>query len=402
MKKMLYPVRDQLVLILLSLPLGAATGAVCALFGRVLLLITDFRSEHYLFLLPFLGVAGAALVWCYGKFGGDAGKGMSLLYEVDQNKRTKTPLRLVPMVIASTWITHLFGGAAGREGVAVQIGGVLGNQLGSRIKIADAGRLMMIAGMAAGFGGLFRTPIAAAFFSVEVLTVGALELSALLPSLTAAYTACFVSGALGLGKFTVNVASEAELNLLTALKLVILGLAFGLIGRLFSHALAMLKRRFAAWIPNPVARIAGIGTVVGLLSVLGFGGRYSGLGTNLISAGFSGGILPWDFIAKLLFTVITLAAGFYGGEVTPLFSIGVSLGCVMAALLGLPAELCAALGYAAVFGSATRTLIAPICIGLEVFGFGHLPMLMIVCAAARLCSGKYSIYSLQRVLTREK
>ena len=388
--------KNTLILGLIALPLGLAIGAIDALFGRVLLALTAFRTEHVFYLLPFLGFVGVVIVWCYQKVGGTSSKGMTLLFEAGHGVTQDIPLRLIPLVMVSTWLTHLFGGSAGREGVAVQIGGTLAHGVGKRLPIPNAGRQLLIAGMAAGFAGLFRTPIAATFFALEVLTAGALEYSALFPALVASFTASACSGLLGLEKFTVALTDQVAFSAPLVGKLLLFGLLFGIVGGLFACTLHKLKALFALHLPNPLLRIFLFGAIVSGFSLLCWEGRYSGLGTNLIAMSFDSGIFSWDFALKFIFTVVTLAAGFQGGEVTPLFSIGASLGVLLGTLFGLPTAFVAALGYAAVFGSASNTLLAPMLIGGEVFGFAYLPYFFVVCAMAYLCNGSNCIYPLQK------
>lgn len=392
----LRPYRDTLLLGLVALPLGLAIGALDALFGRVLLALTSFRMEHASELLPFLAIAGAAMVWCYQIFGGTSGKGMALLFEAGQGKTDTIPLRLIPLVMGSTWLTHLFGGSAGREGVAVQMGGTLAHHLGKRLPIPNASRHLLIAGMAAGFAGLFRTPIAATFFALEVFTAGVLEYQALFPALVASFTASACSGLLGLEKFSVALTDTLPFSGALVGKLLLFGLLFGVTGGLFAWSLGKWKKFFAARLPDPLRRIFWLGVLVSVCSLLCWEGRYSGLGTNLIAMSFDTGIFSWDFALKFLFTIVTLAAGFQGGEVTPLFSIGASLGALLGTLFGLPTGFVAALGYAAVFGAASNTLLAPMLIGAEVFGFSYLSYFFLVCAIAYLCNGNACIYPLQR------
>lgn len=388
--------RNLLLLTLTAVLVGALAGMINALFGRVLLFITDFRTEHVYLLIPFLSISGVIIVWCYQKYGGQSSKGMTLIFETGHEMNDVIPLRLIPFSVLSTWLTHLFGGSAGREGVAIQIGAAIANGIGRHIRIQNCKKILLIAGMAAGFGGLFRTPIAAAFFAVEVLAVGILELDAMLPALAAAYTASYVSGLLGLEKFTIALADKVVFSGAFVLQLIVTGIVFGIIGGVFSMCLHKTKKILAKWFTNPIIRIFIMGLIISGLLLVCWGGRYAGLGTNLISMSFGDGIYSWDFVLKLLFTVLTLAAGFQGGEVTPLFSIGASLGAVLASLVGLPAAFVAALGYAAVFGSATNTLIAPMIIGAEVFGYGYFPYFVIVCALAYACNGNLSIYPLQK------
>ena len=230
MRERIQTYRNTLILGLIALPLGLAIGAIDALFGRVLLALTAFRMEHAYYLLPFLGLVGVVIVWCYQKVGGTSGKGMTLLFEAGHGDTQDIPLRLIPLVMVSTWLTHLFGGSAGREGVAVQIGGTLAHGVGKHLPIPNAGRQLLIAGMAAGFAGLFRTPIAATFFALEVLTAGVLEYSALLPALVASFSASACSGLLGLEKFTVALTDQVAFSAPLVGKLLLFGLLFGLVG----------------------------------------------------------------------------------------------------------------------------------------------------------------------------
>lgn len=303
--------------VLLAILTGVLVGIIDAVFGRGLLAISDFRTGHYLYLIPFLPFAGLLITWLYHHFSETSLKGMTLVFETGQKKREDIPLLLIPLVMSGTWITHLFGGSAGREGVAVQIGAALSHALGRRFHLPKDSRVMLIAGMAAGFGGLFQTPLAAVFFSMEVIFAGKIQYEALLPA---------------------------------------------------------------------------------LILFLLYNGRYSGLGTNLISAAFSGRtIYSYDWILKLLLTILTLAIGYQGGEVTPLFSIGASLGIVLGRILSISPVHCAALGYAAVFAGATNTLLAPVLIGLEVFGANNMVSFLIVCIFAYLVNGNKSIYGAQEV-----
>ena len=388
-----------IVFCLLAVGIGIITGGLDALFGIVLLKVTDIRENNPFWFIPFLAVAGLLIYFIYDRFGKETQNGMSLLFDRARNKRSEIKLRLIPFVTLSTWITHLFGGSAGREGVAVQIGGTLGSFTARNIHLENKNsvRILTITGMAAGFGGLFRTPIAAVFFATEVLSAGYLEVTALLPALIASYTASTVSGYLGLEKFTVSSDITFTIDYHTFLPFCIAAVSFGIVGGGFALLLRFTKKLFAKILKNPYIRIASAGAIISLFSLLLYCGRYSGLGTNLINASFSDGeVYYWDFALKFLFTIITIAAGFQGGEVTPLFSIGATLGAVIAALTGMPVVLFAALGYVAVFGAATNTLIAPMFIGAEVFGYQYMPFFFAACVIAYIFNGDNSIYTKQR------
>lgn len=389
-----------LLLCLLAAVTGILTGIITAGFGRVLLWIGTVRTAHLLWFLPFLPLAGILIVWTYQKYGKESGQGMGLIFDAANGKANHIPLRLIPLLIGSTWLTHLCGGSAGREGVAVQLGAAIAHGIGSRIpvfqRIPHAVQMLTIAGMAAGFSGLFHTPFAAVCFALEVLTVGKLEYRALLPAGLSAFSACLVSTALGLETFQVT-PSGTTLSPISV-PMLLLGIAAGLTGGLFTCLLRLSKQQAAKWLPNPIVRIGICGLGLTFLLYLCGNGRYTGLGTNLISLACNGEtVYCFDFLCKLLLTVFTLSIGFQGGEVTPLFAIGACLGAVLSPILGMPTVLAAALCYAAVFGSASNTLLAPICIGIEVFGFSYFPYFAVVCTIARLCNGNQSIYGKQTI-----
>ncbi|WP_236682964.1 MULTISPECIES: chloride channel protein [unclassified Streptococcus] len=375
-----------------SLFIGVSVGVVNTIFGRVLLFIGEFRSHYFLWLIPFLGVVGLVIIWFYHRLGLSLQKGMGLVLATGRKENNHIPLRLVPLVAISTWLTHLFGGSAGREGVAVQIGATLSHQIGKRFKLEDSSQIFLVIGIAAGFAGLFQTPLAAFFFAFEVLKLYKPKWWMTLPALIAALTASQTSHLLGLEKFThpldfVTISSQQWLALL------LLGIAFGYIGRMFIFLLKKSKFYLEKWVPNPFLKIFLGGIGLSILMILLFQGRYAGLGTNLIDASLnSQEVLAYDWLLKIILTCLTLAIGFQGGEVTPLFAIGASAGVIMAQFLGLPLALAAGLGYMAVFGSATNTLIAPIFIACEVFGYQYILLYAPVMVIAHLCNRKASIY----------
>ena len=386
-----------LKLIIAGIIIGLIVGIIDTIFGRGLLLIGDIRKEYLYYFVPFLALAGLLIVFIYQKFAGKTSKGMGLIFEVGHGTEKEIPLRLIPIVTVATWITHLFGGSAGREGVAVQLGATLSHRFNKYFNFPDKSKVFLVTGMAAGFGGLFQTPIAALFFGLEVLALGNLQLYALLPAIVAAFTASWTSSFLGLEKFTHIVNTTLSITPMTFVKFAILGIIFGIAGNLFVYLQSFLKKFASEKIKNPYYRIFIIGIFLSVILLLLHEGRYTGLGTNLIENSFSGEqIFGYDWILKLLLTTLTLAAGFQGGEVTPLFSIGASLGVVIAIFFGLPIEFVAAAGYISVFGSATNTLLTPIFIGGEVFGFNNLPFFVIIVIFAYLVNRKISTYGLQK------
>lgn len=380
----------------LALIIGIIIGIIDTIFGKGLILVGEIRNNYFWYLVPFLPIAGLLITWLYRHFNELSLKGMTLVFETGQQKRDAIPLALIPLVMICTWLTHLFGGSAGREGVAVQIGATLSHYFSRYFHFPKNGKVLLITGMAAGFGGLFQTPLAALFFAMEIMIVGKIDYEALFPALIGAFSSSYTSHFLGLEKFSVEITQSMSINnFKSTLLVIIIGLLFGLAGRLFSFSLAKLKEIFKKKFENPYKRIGFISIIL-VLGLMLFQGRYSGLGTNLIDLSFHQGTIQiYDWLLKLVFTIITLAIGFQGGEVTPLFSIGASLGIVLALIFHLPIELCAALGYVAVFASATNTLIAPMMISIEVFGGNNMMIFIIVCIFAYLVNGNQSIYGAQ-------
>lgn len=295
-----------------AIPIGLIVGAIDAVFGRTLLAIGSFRDAHLALLLPFLALAGLAIVFCYKKWGKNTGRGMSLVFDVGHGREEGISLRLVPLIMGGTWATHLFGGSAGREGVAVQIGATVSHWIGRKLPFKHPGNTFLLIGMAAGFAGLFRTPLAATVFALEVLVAGRLEYRALFPALIASLVASATSGALGLEKFEVALTATVALDATGIARLAILGVVFGIVGGAFAWCLAHAKTLAGRLAPNPYVRIGVIGAALSILLFVLWQGRYCGLGTNLISAAFANGatIYSWDWIAKFILTIVTLAAVF--------------------------------------------------------------------------------------------
>ena len=409
---------SQPVLVAVALVLGAIVGTLTAFFGQVLQRVGDIRDAHPLYWIPALALGGVAIVLTYRKFGKGSERGMGIIFDVAHGKEREIPLRLIPLIMATTWVTHLFGGSSGREGVAMQIGATLGHNISSKIHVENAPRILLVAGMAAGFAGLFQTPLAAIAISLEILLAGHLEMAALLPAAVAAFTACKVSQMFGESSviamndifpndITRIIWNDSGLDIYFILRLAVLGIIFGIVGGGFAKILHLSKKFFAEKFPNPVKRVAIMGIALSALLLLCWQGRYSGLGTNLTDMIFSGSaqdtansIYAWDWLLKMLFTIVTLSVGFQGGEVTPLFTIGATLGTAVATIAGVPLPLAAALGYAAVFGAATNTLFAPILVGAEIFGFDLLPAFFIVCTVAYVCNGGQCIYGQKKIRLR--
>lgn len=394
--------------------MAVTTGTACALFLWSLDAATRLRFQHpwLLFLLP---VAGMIVGWTYQRFGKSAEGGNNLIIDQIHQPGCGVPRRMAPLILISSVVTHLFGGSAGREGTAVQIGGSFASGFARWFRLGDSEvRLILMAGIAAGFGAVFGTPLAGTVFAIEVLSVGQMRSRALLPCLAAAIMGDWTCQAWGIGHthyhlmfMNDHVAPTLQFHLepLLLVKVIAASLAFGLGSALFSELLHDTSAYLKRVIPSPVWRpAAGALVVIALTYALGTR-DYLGLGV-LPETGSSVTIPslfnhdayhPWAWWWKLVFTVITLSAGFKGGEVTPLFFIGAGLGHALAAPLGAPTDLFAAMGFIAIFAGATNTPLACTLMGIELFGAANSAYFAVACFIAYYCSGHTGIYMAQRI-----
>ncbi len=381
-----------LALLGLAAAAGVIAGVLTAVFGHGVLAATALR-ERWPLLLVLLPAGGAAICAVYARWGGECGRGMALVFDAAAGRRDKVPARLVPLAVGATWLGHLLGASVGREGVAVQIAAAGASLLTPGLQAPRDKRRLLIAGVAAGFAGLFRTPLAATLFALELFHTGVAQYDALLPAAVAALPAAAVRGARGVRPAVVALGAEAPaFTVETLIALAVLGAACGLAGRLFVELLHGLKDRFGRWMPGAYQRIVLVGALVALFG-LATGSRYNGLSEGLPAAALAGGSLyAWDWLAKLCLTAVCLAAGFQGGEVAPLLTNGAGLGGVGAGPLGQPAPRGGGFGYAAVFAAGTNTLASPILVGLELFGGEYFGSFFLVCVMAYACNGGHSIY----------
>ncbi|MES2202274.1 MAG: voltage-gated chloride channel family protein [candidate division FCPU426 bacterium] len=398
----------------LAASMAIVVGSVVAFFLWLLDQATQLRFQNpwLLYLLP---LAGVVIVLAYQKFGGNAVRGNNLVMDEIHEPGGGVPFRLAPLVLFGTVGTHLFGGSAGREGTAVQIGGSLSSRIAAlfRLPASDA-QVLMMAGVAAGFGAVFGTPLAGAVFAMEVLALGAINYRAILPCLIAGVVADRTCAAWGiqhtdyhLGIFGISPTLSMDWILLA--KVALAGILFGLASVFFAemnHGLSSLMKRkiTRSWIRPVVGGLLLIGLTfaLGTRDYLGLGVRSQEPGgISILSSFVPGGVTSWSWLWKAVFTAITLSAGFIGGEVTPLFFIGAALGNTLAVLMGAPVDLFAGLGFVAVFAGATNTPLACTLMGVELFGGANLLPLAIACFVAFLFSGHSSIYLSQRLGRRK-
>ncbi|MDD2729108.1 chloride channel protein [Malikia sp.] len=382
--------------LLLAAGVALLAGSASALFLHALDWATATRLVNP-WLLAGLPLAGFAVGWVYLQLGGRSDGGNNLLIDEIHQPRQALPLRMAPLVLLATVISHLFGASVGREGTAVQMGGALADQLARAFKLAREERpVLLMCGIAAGFGSVFGTPLAGAVFALEVLAVGRLRHAVLLPCLVAALLADRIALFWGVTHSHYAVAPFGSLSLLQLAALLLAGVLFGLTARLFagaSHALAAQFKHRIAW--SPLRPLLGGCVIAAVAWILG-AERYLGLGLPVIQQAFEQPLPAWDFAGKLVFTAASIGSGFKGGEVTPLFFIGATLGNALAPLLRLPLDLLAAVGLVAVFAGAANTPLACTLMAVELFGAALGVPAAIACAASYLCSGPLGIYKSQR------
>lgn len=391
--------KQYLLLAVCGLVIGVLTGLGVTVFVKGFAYVTSLRAKWFAQLVPFLSLVGLVIVYLYQVWGGQSVKGLQLVFELGQGKEKALPKRMPLLAVISTWLTHLFGGSAGRTGVAVQIGAVIGNLLAPYLSIPDRQRVLTVTGIAAGFAGLFQTPWTATIFACEALVLGQFQLFAILPAFLAAWSATVTTQLLGVTSFRYALPQLVEFDIVLIFKVMLLGMIFGLVGDAFAIVLTKLRLGLPRLLPNPYYRILCMGSLLSVGLYLAHLGRYSGTGATLIEGIFAGqSPYPYDWLLKLVLTILTMSIGFQGGEVTPLFAVGASLGACLAPLLDLPVFLSAALGYLAVFGSATNTFLVPFILGVEIFGWDNAGWFALCAFVATRFNRQLSIYPFQLIL----
>jgi len=397
--------------ILLAIPAGLLAGTASAFFLWALEWVTNLRFEHgwLLFLLP---VGGLLIGLIYHHLGKDSEGGTNILLDQIHQPGGGVPVKMAPLVLVGTLVTHLFGGSAGREGTAVQMGGSLAGACGKFFKLRPENmRILLMAGVAAGFGSVFGTPLAGAIFAMEVLVIGRIQYEALIPVLAASLIGDATCSAWGIHHTSYRIAINPGGGDRAVLDFRLLGLTvaggaiFGLVSMFFSEFTHYLHQGWKKTIAfAPLRPVAGGLVVIALTYLLGTR-DYLGLGVHspdpnavtILSAFTPGGADTWSWWWKILFTAVTLSTGFKGGEVTPLFFIGATLGHTLAVLTGAPVDLFAGLGFIAVFAGASNTPLACTIMGVELFGSHYAVYFAVACFVAYYFSGHSGIYLSQRV-----
>lgn len=380
---------------LIAVSVGTLIGAIGAGFFHALSYVTEWRNT-YDFLLYLLPVAGLLIALMY-RYAPQSQKGTNLVI-ASIRQEGPIPPTMAPLIFVSTLLTHLCGGSAGREGAALQLGGSIAQTVGRGLRLKERDlNIITMCGMSACFAALFSTPLAASVFCIEVVTVGIMHYSALVPCVLSAITATYVGSLLGTHPESMHVENMVStLDLMTVLQVVALGALCALVSILFCRTMHTASH-LANKIENPYLRIlAGSALIIGITLLLGTR-DYNGAGMPMIELAVEGHAEPLAFLIKIVLTAITLGFGFKGGEIVPSFFVGATFGCVVGPLLGLDAGFAAALGLAAVFCGVTNCPIASLLLACELFGFAGAPYFFLVIAVCYPLSGYSGLYSTQRI-----
>lgn len=390
--------------LMIAVLVGCITGAASTLFSFVLKSVTNCRKENewMFYLLPVMGLI---IVYLYEKFGKDDGGTNQVLSTV--RSQDDVPILSAPLIFISTALTHLAGGSAGREGAAIQLGGSIANQLGRWIHLVgrwihldeEDRHVIVMCGMSAAFSALFGTPMAAAVFALEVVSVGVMYYTALMPCMIASLVASGFAAGMGVTPETFHVVDIPKLTIETGLKMGAIAVGCAVISIVFCMVLNGVAGAYGRWFKNPYVRVVvGSCLVIGITLLLGTS-DYMGAGAELIEKAVEEGqARPLDFFWKLVLTALTMRAGFRGGEIVPSFCIGATFGCMMGNWLGLSPSICAACGMAAVFCGVTNCPITSILIAFEMFGFKGVSFYLIAVSISYAASGYYGLYKDQTIV----
>ncbi len=383
--------------VIFSILSGLIVGLVATAFFFAMQSVTETRLAHP-WLILLLPAGGVLIVACYKVLHDEHDTGTNLVLSAIHSGE-EIPLRMAPLIFISTLITHLFGGSAGREGAALQLGGSIGNSLGRLFRFDEKDQhIMIMSGMSAAFSALFGTPMAAAIFSMEVVSVGIMHYSALVPCVVAALGAHGVALVCGGSQEMFPINDVPAFTISSSVKLTILAICCALVSILFCIMLHGCEVLYKKYIKNPYLRAAAGGCIIIILTILVGNQSYNGTGIAIIEKCIDGTVRPEAFFVKMLFTALTLGAGFKGGEIVPSFFIGASFGCLFGNMIGFSPTMCTAVGMTAVFCGVTNCPITSLLISFELFGYDGMPFFLLAIAFSYMLSGYFGLYKSQKII----
>ncbi len=375
---------------------GIIGGMVGTVFHKCLEFATDFRL-HNTYITYLMPIGVVVIIAIYNKFGNKGNLNTNIVI-TSVREGEKIPLILVPVIFIGTTITQLFGGSAGREGAALQIGGGIGYNLGRLLRLNKNDiHIITMAGMSSVFSALFGTPVTAAIFSLEVISVGAFNFTGLLPCVLASVSACYVSVLFGASATSVSV-PIGDISPIIISKVIVLAICCALISVLFCFSIKKSRQLAKNIINNSYIRGVVCALVLVGLTVVSGTFDYNGAGMKVVERALYGDARSYDFIMKIIFTAITIGAGFKGGEIVPAFFVGATFGCVMGPLLGLDSGFAAAIGMVAVFCGVVNCPVSSIVLSVEMFGAKGIAFFAIACAVSYIVSGHGGIYKSQEII----
>ena len=384
--------------VICSIISGLVIGAAGTLFSLLMTFVTNLRLSHpwLLYLLP---IGGLIIVGCYHLLHNQDDTGTNLVISAIHSG-DHLPFRMAPLIFVSTLITHLCGGSAGREGAALQLGGSIGNGIGHLFRLDEKDKhVMIMCGMSAAFSSLFGTPLAAAIFSMEVVSVGIMHYSALIPCVIASLVAHAVATMAGIAPETFVIAQIPDFTVVSSVKISVLAILCALVSILFCLILHSAEHLYKHYIKNPFLRIFAGGCIVIVLTLLVGSQTYNGAGMDFIARCMEEAtVRPEAFMLKMIFTAATLCAGFKGGEIVPSLFTGAAFGCLFGNLLGFSPTLCAATGMISLFCGVTNCPVSALLISFELFGYTGVPYFLLAVAFSYTLSGYFGLYHSQKII----
>lgn len=383
--------------IIFAIIVGAIVGLCGTAFYFALSLVTVLRTQNtwLIFLLP---LGGLGIVAMYRFLHNEKDTGTNLVISAIHSD-DELPLRMAPLIFVSTLITHLFGGSAGREGAALQMGGSIGNALGKLFRFDDKDKhVMIMCGMSAAFSALFGTPMAAAILPMEMVSVGVMYYIALVPCVISSLVAHGIAYSFGVSNEMFIIRSIPKFGIITSIEISVLAILCALVSILFCVLLHKSEDLYKRFFTNPYIRVIAGGCIIIVLTLLVGNQDYNGTGINIIEHCINGTVRPEAFLLKMIFTALTLGAGYKGGEIVPSFFTGAAFGCLFGNLLGFSPTLCTAVGMTAVFCGVTNCPITSLLISFELFGYDGMPYFLLATALSYMLSGYFGLYRSQKIV----